>query len=55
MNKDYPKWTVEACVCTVGHFRTDCPYSSPEEDEYNKRSYFAKIDDNLNIYEDTTT
>lgn len=31
MRKDYPEWTVERCICYVGHFRSDCPYAVPEE------------------------
>lgn len=25
--RTYPDWTVEQCICSVGHFREDCPYA----------------------------
>lgn len=34
--KEYPEWTVPEEVCRVGKFRADCPYATPEKEEYNK-------------------
>lgn len=40
--KTYPEWTVDTCICFVGHFRIDCPYATPQEEEYNKIRLIAK-------------
>lgn len=38
--KTYPEWTVPEEICRVGHFREDCPYTQPEdEDSMSKNVY----------------
>lgn len=41
--RTYQEQTVELCTCATGHFNPTCPYSTPEEEEYNNIRITKKL------------